>query len=173
MGKRHLFDDELADMDRFRDGLRIDKLNLDDALVEQPELFFHVASQQVMASSRRDQAKEYSKRVDAGLFMRIRQEMIDEGERPTEITVNARVESHKDHTVERDAYLELMKEADLWLALKEAFMQRSYMLKDLASLHITNYYATSSVRGGDAREVQQQADTKRRQAISSKRKKLI
>ncbi len=145
--------------------LAINPHALDDELVSQPELFYHAAQQHVRSGSMRDEAKDQLKQVDAKLFIHFKAEL----ERSTETLVISHIEQHRDHISAREVYLKMCERTEEWDALKSAFIQRSFMLKDLAALFVADYYTTSSVSGGDAREV---ADRAGRSAMKKKRKKL-
>jgi hypothetical protein len=152
--------------------LQIDRHALDDALVEQPETFHSVSKAYVYAVSNRDELKDKIRKTDANLYLEIREEAALNKEKLTEAAVQARLEVHESHTAAREAYLESCKQADLWQALKEAFQQRSYVLKDLAGLYISGYYATTSVKGKASKEVEEIADNTRKEAIHEKRQEL-
>ena len=151
--------------------LRIDKHSLDTELIEQSELYYIACEQHVIAVGYRETAKEEQKRVAADLYVVCRKRLAKEdGGRVTEARINAEVELHPKFVKARDEYLAAGRESDLWLALKEAMMQRSYALKDLCGLFMSNYFQDNSVRGESAREV---SDTHYRQGradLSSRRR---
>ena len=132
----------------FRKYLLIDKLALDTEIVRQPSLFFEVSEAFAEAVALRDAAKEELANVDADLDSKARKgkEKITEGQ------VKSFINASEDHTDCVATWLDAKKEADRLGALKEAFHQRSYMLRDLVSLHNANYFEETSVRSNASQD---------------------
>lgn len=126
-----------------RQYLKIDKHALDDELVMHPTLFFKVAEAMTEAVAERDLLKEELAYTDAELDKTIRLQL---GDKATEGKVKSHILVHKDHTEATNRFLVAKEKADLLTALKEAFHNRGYMLRDLAQLYVNNYYSTDSVR---------------------------
>lgn len=145
MAKREAPEDAPDLMSSLRERLKIDKHALDEELVEQPQLFYHAAQQYVLASSRRDAAYDEIKLTEAALNEEVRRELLKLNDKVTEAMVNSSVISHPMRVKAIEDHLAAKKEADEWSALKEAFGQRAYMLRDLVQLFVANYFATSSV----------------------------
>jgi hypothetical protein len=144
-------------LDRLRGSLMIDKHELDTELQEQPDKFFDAAEAYVKAAARRDYLKDEIKRVDAGLYTYHRKKQEKLG-KATEGSVNSAVLQDATHQEAVAAHLAASEKADLYLALKESFHQRSYMIRDLCALFIAKYYETNSVSGdtGVTREMKSQ-----------------
>ena len=130
------------DIAELRTYLQIDKLALDDEVVRQPSLFYEVSEAYAEAAAERDMLKEHLAGIDAELDKRFRKE----GEKATEGKIKAQIQSYKAHQEAFDEWLEAKKQADKLQALKDAFQQRSYMLRDLVSLHNANYFEESSLK---------------------------
>lgn len=162
----------MKSLDEFKLELAIDKHNLDSALVEQPELYQVVAEEHVLAVSRRDELKDDLKRVEGELQIRIRKEAAEIKAKATEKSILSEVETHTEYIAAREAFLNACKEADLWQAMKESFIQRSYVLKDLTSLYISGYYAQTSVAGEGSRKVQEDQIQNHRKQIQRERVRL-
>lgn len=135
------------DLDLYRELLRIDKNNLDDALIEQSDIFYRVSEDFVEASSQTDQAKENLAVVDAELDASIRRQMEADDEKITEGKVRAAIQSDGEHEEAYDSWIAAKRKADLLNAMKDSFRMRSTMLKQLAELYISNYFTTESVKG--------------------------
>jgi len=127
--------------------LEIDKLALDDEIVKQPSLFFKASEAYVEAVAERDACKEELSTIDAELDGEIRERLEKRGDKTTEAIVKNEIQTEKRHSAAFDTYILAKTRADRLLALKEAFQQRGYMLRDLASLYVANYYESSSVQG--------------------------
>lgn len=130
------------DIAEFRRYLKIDKLALDDEVVQQPSLFYEVSSAQADAGAERDARKEELATIDADLDIRIRHFV----EKATEGSIRNQIQAHQEHQTAFAEYLTAKERADKLTALKEAFQQRSYMLRDLVTLHNANYFEETSVR---------------------------
>ena len=137
-------------IDEFRKYLQIDKNSLDEEIIKQPSLSFEVAEAYIQAAARRDALKEKLATIDAELDAEIREDFENNSVKITEALVKNTIQCHKDHEIAAKAYFAVNEQANLWQALKDAFHQRSYMLRDLVSLHTANYFESASARG-DAR----------------------
>ncbi len=126
--------------------LAIDKSMLDDEVVRQPVLFYNISEILTDAIAMRDGAKEELATVDAEMDNVWRNKLTKTHDKVTEKMVQNWVQSSSEHKRAFQAYLKAKTYADKLLALKEAFQQRSYMLRDLVSLYSANYYETSSIK---------------------------
>ena len=54
--------------------------------------------------------------------------------------------------------------------MKEAFQQRAFVLKDLASLYIAGYFTSSSVQGKASRDVQEESYGRNRETLAKRRR---
>lgn len=131
-------------IEEFRQYLTIDKLALDDEVVRQPSLFYEVSEAYVEAVAVRDDCKEALASVDAELDSSVRKALGDS--KATEGNIKSQIQSHKKHKTAFDQYITAKEEADKLQALKEAFQQRSYMLRDLVSLYSANYFEEGSLK---------------------------
>jgi hypothetical protein len=141
-------------MSRYQDlraELFIDKNALDDELVEQPQLFMEVSALLAKAISRRDLAREEQKQIDARLDPEIRSRLGEEKEgRITNAMIEAELEAHPDHIAAREAYKKASAEVAKLEGLQEAFRQRSFMLRELVSLYVANYYDNAPAQASGA-----------------------
>jgi hypothetical protein len=148
MAKRSLDSVPLEELEK---GLRIDPDALDEALQDQPQSFYAVSKELVLLLSRRDAAKQALQIVEAEVDAEIRRSLSKEEKRVTEKEIETRRVVHKDVQQASDELLELNKQAAQYQALKEAFQQRSYVLKDLVGLALSNYYGEVAVSSYDRR----------------------
>ncbi len=151
-----------------KEQLAIDKSVLDDEVIRQPVLFYTVSEQLTNAIAERDGAKEDLAAVDAELNAKWRKKLsTSTTKRVTDSLVQSYIQTDPVHEKAFDTWLAAKTKADQFLALKEAFQQRSYMLRDLVSLYSANYYEDSSMRPTKAQEASQYAAN--RQRISNAR----
>jgi len=154
--------------------LKIDPDALDEALINQPMFFYQVGHQHAMAISIRDAAKQDLDKTDADLGLIVRHHLEEAGGKVTESLVASKVLLHERHTAAVEAYLTAKNNAEVWGAAKDATMQRSYVLKDLAALYVAGYYgATDAVNAserqralaGDAKSMEERQNTVLRKKI--------
>lgn len=145
------------------DALRIDEHALEEALRDQPSMFYRVSKAFALEMSRRDAAKQALADAEARADLDIRDEAREEEARVvgkgkeaatskiklTEGEVRARVQLSAEVVIARDALAARFDAVAKLTALKEAFQQRSYALKDLASLYVANYYTASENGAAD------------------------
>ena len=136
-------------IEEFRSYLEIDKTALDDVVTQQPMLFYKVSEAFVRAASERDALKERLAIVDAELDSEIREKLEAEEIKITETNVKSKVQTHKRHETAFKSYIKAKEQADVLQALKEAFHQRSFMIRDLCSLYVANFFEEGSVKGNN------------------------
>jgi hypothetical protein len=139
-----------ADLEKL---LRIDRNALDEACIIQPDAFYRVAKRLALAISQRDQASMRLKETEAEVDGDIRHEAAVHDEKVTDKAVEARKRIDKKVLDAQDAYHEISNEVGRLTALKEAFQQRSTMIKAMIELHITGYYSDPSRSSSDARDM--------------------
>lgn len=133
-------DDSLGKLARLEGWLSIDRSRLEQACVAQPDYLHQVADELALHRSRRDAKKKEIEEEESRLYLDIRHRASVSEERITEAEIKARITLDRGH---RDLSRELAEANELlarWEALKEAFSQRSYMLKELVSLYLARYY---------------------------------
>lgn len=128
----------------FREYLKINKQHLDDEVIQQPSLFYEVSEAFALAAAERDALKDRIATIDAELDAEIRTTLGDA--KVTEAMVKNKVQANSKHETAFEEWLKAKENADLLGALKEAFQQRSYMLRDLCTLHATGYFEQSAIR---------------------------
>jgi hypothetical protein len=129
-------------IDEFRGYLPIDKLRLDDEVVQQPALFYEASEACAEAITERDARREELSSVDADLDAEARTALSE----PKEAEVKAYIQSHARHKKATAEWLDAKELADKLTALKEAFKQRSYSMRILADLHVSNYFESASLK---------------------------
>lgn len=127
--------------------LQIDTDDLDGSLVEQPDLYYHVAEQFALAVANRDTSKLELEEAQAELDEQYRKKALEDDVKITEAALSKKlIATPRIQELER-ALLATRAEADKWQALKEAFQQRSFMLRELVSIRISNLNNLSLERG--------------------------
>lgn len=147
------------DFRELEDGLRIDEYALEKALRDQPVMFYRVANAYAMEISRRDAAKQALQDMEAEADLDARDQARKKDQKITEGEIRATIQTDGRIAQAQAALARRNEEVGKLAALKEAFQQRSYALKDLAGLYVANYYtasehnaASGAVRDRDAAE---------------------
>lgn len=138
-----------AKLQEYRQYLSIDRTDLDACLMEQPETYEHVAQEVVRANASRDQLKLELEELQAQLDQDLRAEAAKSDERITEAALQNKLRSLPKIQAAQRAYLAARETAEQWAALKEAFQQRSYMLKELVALFIAQRHDLYLEQGSD------------------------
>ena len=150
------------------DGLRIDRDSLDEELIHQPSLFYEVGEAYARAVSVRDDLKERLSQTDARLNLELRE---DREGKFTEAMVMSEIQGNREHKEAVRSYLVAKEEAERLLALKEAFSQRAYILKDLCGLYVAGYFGDVSVCGRSATEMRERQGEEGRERMRLKRER--
>jgi hypothetical protein len=137
-------------LDDLRDGLKIDRNDLDTALMEQPDAYWRVSEAYVMACSRRDEIKMERDQAMAELDRQFRQEAEKAGDKLTEKSLQSQIDLSPKIIDYRKKYARACLQADLLAGMKESYRDRSGALRELAQLFASNYFTVST--GSRARD---------------------
>lgn len=151
--------------------LIIDPDDLDGCLVNQPGYFFNAAEAFSAANAARDTAKLELKELMAQLDQDVRRQAVELEEKITEVALSNRIMILPNVKVANRLVLQLSKEADDLQALKEAYVQRSYALKDLTAREIAQMNNLGVERGstGQRRDVGDRVRDRQEQARRDRR----
>ena len=133
-------------MEELKQRLQLDKHALDDELIQQASMLHTVSDAYEEAMSERDDLKEKLATADAELDQSIRDDAEEHNEKITESMIKAKIQSDVEHKKAYFAYASAKLKAGKLLALKDAFKERGYMLRELCSLYLSNYFEDNSVR---------------------------
>jgi len=156
----------------FEGYLRVDQNDLDNAVIEHPELYWRICYQYKMAISDRDGAKDQLKQTDGNLYLAHKEALETAGEKSTEARIAALVESDVEHQDALSDYRRLALNVELLESLKAAFEQRSYALKELVELYCVNYAMNSAITKKETTMVRDHAAEEARAELSRARKPL-
>lgn len=127
----------------YSEKLIIDEHALDLELLQQAHTFNEIAQAAVDQEARRDKYKETMAQVDAELSHDIRSKKSDT--RITDAYVLAQVLNHPDHKDISDKFLLAKHRAARLAALKEAYINRGWMVRELVQLHAIGYFTESAI----------------------------
>lgn len=124
-------------VDKYRDRLAIDGDALGDCLVEQPQLKYDVSTEYVQAVSLRDAAKMDLDELRAVIDKDIRARADASAIKMTEARIDGEVVLDPRYKAKRREILELSEQADRLQVLRDGFVERSFMLRELVALQIS------------------------------------
>ena len=127
--------------------LKIDPDDLDSCLVEQPGLFYHVAEAVSAANSQRDAVKLDLEEAQAELDQQFRKAAAARDEKITEAAIQNQIRTAPRIKALQRLYLEARAKAENRAALKEAYQQRSFMLRELVALQLSQLQNLQVERG--------------------------
>lgn len=141
-------------LEDFEPLLKIDKDNLDEAIQQQPDLFYRVSMIVALWVSRRDTAKQNVATIEADVAYEMRTRCAAADKKITEAGV---VETQRrDPSLQKanKDLIEINYQLQQWTAMKEAIGQRGFAMRELVELYVSNYYVASGIKGADeAREI--------------------
>lgn len=138
-------------VDQLEEGLQIDEHALDDALVRQPDMFYRVSKHLALLTSKRDAKKQELSEEEARADAEFRNVAHKQKDKTTETELKNMIRLDRAVRKVSDELLALNRKVGEVSALKEAYQQRSYVLKDLVNLYIANYYSSNNDGGGSGR----------------------
>ena len=146
--------------------IAIDKNDLDTICQIHPEIFHRIAKSGADMKSLRDEAKETLQKVEATESLAIRTQLDKVGEKATEVKISQLLQLSERREKAVSRYLNAKAEAEAWLILKETFLERAFMLKNLCDLHGQSYFTTTTLKSSS---VQQQSYENLRQRLKQLR----
>lgn len=133
--------------------LKIDKDALEHECMIQPDMFYNVAKMLALETSRRDEAANTLKDVEAEIDQDIRTTAAKEGDKTTEKEIESLKRLDKDVQIARRNYADLEYKVARLQALTESWRKRNDMLKLLAQLYVATYFGDVNVRTDDVKTV--------------------
>lgn len=138
-------------LEKGKDYLHIDRGNLDRVIMEQPVLYEKIGRAAAIAKSYSDSCYDNLKRTDAEVSLLLRQDLENEGRRVTESTLQSMVMASEEHKQAFEKSVRARRLSEEVAALRDSFIQRSYMIKELVQLFVSDYFSISSVKTSDSR----------------------
>ena len=151
VGRFHSPEELDASISEFKTSLQIDKHALDEALQEQPDLFFRVSQVHALQMSRRDAAKQYLITQEAMVDDQLRRTGLKSQDKKTEKQIEAQKRINGHVVKAQDQLLRMEHSVRQWSNMKEAVLQRGHALREMVNLYVNSYYTTGSVTVGNRR----------------------
>jgi hypothetical protein len=142
-------------LDQLEEKIKVDETNISAELISHPHDFYHVARGAADAVSLRDMAKFNVETYESELYLSLRKELLESGNKFTEALLEHLVHRDPDRIKLVEKYLNSKHLSDRWSALKESFIQKGYMLKEIVDNRKSDNIAEGSY------------SSQRREALSS------
>lgn len=127
--------------------LRIRDYDLSQEIIDQPELYYHAAREAAIAAAAQRSAEDEMKELKAMLYTKLRNEMEERGEKITEAILANAVSTHSMTKAKRKERQEASLDAARLDGLRSAYYQRSFALRDLASIRVREMESSTAVKG--------------------------
>lgn len=132
-------------LDEFEEALQIDKNDLDEEVIRQPQLIYMIHKACAGLVLKRDIADKTVDDIKLDLDKQFRKQAEDAGEKLTETALTRRIADTKAVRNAEEALLKAKHELAVWEGMKAAIQDRSYELRQLVSLYEVNYYANDGM----------------------------
>jgi hypothetical protein len=140
-------------------------------LVEQADIFYRVSKQFALAVSLRDQKKLERDEAIAQADDYLRRKADTAGTKVTEEGLKKAIQLDKEVSELLREVISLNTQVERWSALKEAFIQRSYAVKDMVALYSAGYWTTASMAATGNDSMNARADRLREKAGELRRER--
>lgn len=142
-------------VEEFEARIKVDPNDLDNELIEMPELIYHAHVQHALAVSRRDKLKEQLRGAEAAYAAQRR----ESGEKITEAQIKREIEDADEFYKARLKLIDEQALVSRWDGIRSAFQARKFMLHDLTELTLARLYTKQAV---DEQDVQRRMQAGRR-----------
>ena len=130
--------------EQLEQALQIDLNKLDEVRVEHVQLFYAVSRGYRNAMDKRDSYKNQQKEVNGTQYFVAKDLVETEHGKSTEAMIKAQLDTLKECLEINTKLLQAESELNSWIALKEAYEQRSFALSSLVELYLSGYFGTLS-----------------------------
>lgn len=128
----------------FQSQLRIDRETLDEELANFPGLYYTISDHYLEASKRKKRLEERLERKFAEIASAIRHAAHDTNTKMTEAAIKQEVLIHPKYRKLRARLQDAVYIRDRWAILKDAHLQKSFSLKSLVGLKISERHQRDS-----------------------------
>lgn len=136
---------ETRTIDFYEDALKIDKDDISKAIINQSQLYLEVCRCYNEAKSNMDTIKFELDQMEKHLSHKVRLIFERDKVKTTEGKIAEEVAGYDDFENKSYDLLDAKKIYGVWDGLKEAYIQRSLMLRELARIYISDTYMDPSV----------------------------
>jgi hypothetical protein len=119
----------------------IDEHFLDKEWIKQSQNYLTISQEAIQADTEAKRSKECLEVVKAELYLSIRKQMEEEGEKITETLLDNRIKIHADYKNAMANFLENQHAAQILKSAVQAFDQKKSALENLVKLKLAGYYS--------------------------------
>lgn len=148
--------------------LNIDKHDLDNELIENPQLIQDVCDECAESIAVRDAKKEALETVDAELDAEVRDLLSKSASKATEASIKGMIQTHQRHKKAFEDYNNAKLQAAKAAGLEKAVEARGKALESLSKLYASGYFAINHTK----RSVDEIKYSQNRQRLADARKAL-
>lgn len=141
-------DDSMEKYEELKEKLEIDKFDLDNELVQQPEYYHEVSENYALSMSLRDEAKDDMEKIWAEKDKEIREDAAAEGNKITENQISNQIKMDDDYITAQKYYIKAREATNKWSALKDSFHQRAHAMREVVTLWVSDYFQHNTVKTG-------------------------
>lgn len=163
-----LTDEQIAE---FESRLRIDRNALDNAVAEQADIYYQVARSFSQATDVSETSKAELDVIDSGVALSLREDAEKKGVKVTEGKIAEMVKVSDAHIDAMNNYQQARDRARSLNDLRDAYHQRSEMLKRMVDLYVGQYFTVTSVRSAETKQSGTAADAGKK-AMQLRRRKV-
>ena len=134
------------DFTRLRKRLFIDAMNIDDELIEYPQILMEVSTHVADLIRTRDQTRHDAKVARAKAADEIRREPLGEGEKArSETQINSLLDQHPGVIRAERQQIVVAHECQLWQGLLDSMQEKGKAMRTMGQLMASGYLAPSAV----------------------------
>jgi len=154
--------------------LKIDRYNLDEELVQQPQLYYDWAIKAVFAEVDSKEAKNKYEIVLGLMVNKIKRdpEVYDAGEKVSDFIAKAIASKQKRVKKYFRRYMDALRDEKTLDEAKKSFQQRKNMLESLTSLNVQLHFADPKVPMAHKEEAERRVKDAIRRSTGLKRRKI-
>ena len=130
-----------------KDIMIIDKYDLDNILCNYPHEYYEDTKNLPKLQEKVAMAKLTSDTIKSALYIQMKQEMAEAGERVTEKAIETRVATHPEYVKAQKDYLAYRLEFAEADRVNEVYMRKDAALKGLIALYGSQYWVTYGKQG--------------------------
>lgn len=138
-------DGPVMSLEKLRAYLAYDTDGISEEVTRHPELYEHVGQGLAQATARHDRLKYDLELEEARVAKAAREDAVGGEKKPTDKAIETEVAATGSVQLLKRKLLDAKAEVSQWAALKEAWTQRSYMLKESVSIYLARMTGSSSV----------------------------
>lgn len=119
----------------------INEHSLDKEWTKQSQNFMAISKEAAESDTEAKRAKEILEVIKAELYLSIRKNMEEEGEKVTEAILEAKIKIHPEYKTAINLYLDNLHASQILKSAVQAFDQKKSALENLVKLKLAGYYS--------------------------------